>query len=281
MRTPAAAAARDPCERRPGKTAHRQLPGDRADDGTDEASEPKLAQDRALQRAATVDGREQHEAHLGGLEREWATSAPRAQPGRERERRDEADRGGPVLADMVDAGCGQLVVADEAGEEQDDDGADDAGDVGVVRRVEPVDLGDALAAAGAAQVAHCLQRAVECECGRHRRATLASSPTWFRTGGRRTVRVGAPTRPRRGEQASGPDARDLDSDDVDARGHARAAVRDDRGVVAGLRPLRSGRARPPRERNRPVSGSRSVVHGTLCAPGTCPARGSTGSTSPR
>ena len=52
----------------------------------------------------------------------------------------------------------ELVVADEARQEQHDDRADDAGDVGVVRGVEPVDLRDAVPATGTAQVAHCLHR---------------------------------------------------------------------------------------------------------------------------
>ena len=105
------------------------------------------------------------------------------------------DGRGAVLADVGDPARRELVVADEARQEQHDDRADDAGDVRVVRGIEPVDLRDALAATGAAQVAHCLHRVVE---GRHRRATLATPP--FRSSRNRAVRVGAPPRPRRDEE---------------------------------------------------------------------------------
>ena len=65
-------------------------------------------------------------AHFGGLERERAAAGAGPQPAGDGEGGDEADRRGAVLADVGELRRRELVVADEARDEQHDDGADDA-----------------------------------------------------------------------------------------------------------------------------------------------------------
>ncbi len=234
MSTPAAAQLAIHASGAPGQPAHRELSRDRAHDRTDEAREPELSQHGTAERAATVDRRQEHVPHLGGLECDRSSSTARPQAGRERKRRDEPDGRGTVLPHALDPTRGELVVADQARQEEHDDRADDAGDVGVVRSVEPVDFGDLLPTAGAAQVAHRLHRLVDRDRRRHRRATLATVPARFRTGRHRAVGIGAPPRPRCDEEPCGRQPGDLDGQHVDARRDARAAI-GDQGVSRARR----------------------------------------------
>ena len=100
------------------------------------------------QRTGALDRGEEHVAHLGGLEGKRASPRARSESSGEGEGGEQADRRGTVgTRQSAISDCRELVVADEARDEQHDDDADDRGDVDPVHRVEPVDLLDPLAAA--------------------------------------------------------------------------------------------------------------------------------------
>ena len=112
----------------------------------DEGEEPELPDGRGPQRGGAVDRGEQHVAHLGPLEGERAAAAARAQAEGEREggqrRRSSPGRRRSTLRQLG----GRRAASSPTMLDSDGDGdeAEDAGQVGLVERVDPVDVGGPL-----------------------------------------------------------------------------------------------------------------------------------------
>ena len=272
-------AAGRPRHQRARQPASRQLAGDGTDHGAGEGGEADLLQRGRQERPPAVDRGEEDVAHLGLLERQRPAPAARPQPDGDGQRGGDADGGRGQAAHVGQRGPGDLVVADRAGQEQHDEQADAAGQVGAVQRLEPLDARDAAALPVPPEVAQDGRRdddrvGVGGEVGvRHCGATLLPAL------GRRAGGVGRPTRPRGHVEAGAPDAGAFEGEEVGAGRDARPAVADDLGVLPDAE---VGEALPQRgaSRKRPVSGSRLPAHGALPAPGMCPARRSIEPSSP-
>ena len=129
---------------------------------------PTKARNRSWRRAGprsarrAVDGREQHVAHVGPLERQRTAAAAGAQAHRDGHRRDPTEPAGPVAQDVVELPARTIGSSPTAlGRGDDRDEADDAGQVGAVEDVDPVDVGGrdplALAATAASRASDCLE----------------------------------------------------------------------------------------------------------------------------
>ena len=183
---------------------------------------------------------------------------------------------GPCSRTSAKPAGDRRLVAEPARQHQDDDKTDDARQIGAVSGLEPVEVAETVASTLAAQ------RAEGCCTGREL------------VGHVRERYSGAPLSPVAAGRAGSADQPDHEA--TYSRASVKPAVRGRRGWRRPTRPTRS-RPRPPRRagrraasnagpkhlrgRKRPVAGSRLPCHGAFAAPGMCPARGSTGSVSPR
>jgi hypothetical protein len=134
----------DPAERVAREAVRGQLPADAPGDQADEGVEAQLLDGRCPQGRPAVDRGQQHVAHLRLLERQGPTAAAGAQAHRDRHCGEAAEPPRPVPEDVVQAPLVDVAVTDGARRDDDEDEADDPGQVRLVHRVDPVDLADAL-----------------------------------------------------------------------------------------------------------------------------------------
>jgi hypothetical protein len=141
----------DPLERVAGQPTDGELAGGGPHRGTDGDQEAELAPRRATQRDPAVDRGEQHVAHVGALQGERPAPAPGPQPEEQGDGHDEAHRRRAMVDHVVERRPGDLAVADRSRDQDDRRDRDQTGDVHLVERIDPVDLGHALGAASLAQ----------------------------------------------------------------------------------------------------------------------------------
>ena len=123
-----------------------QHAADGADDRPHEQEEPELANRRTADGRRPVDRCEQHVTDVGPFECERPAAAARSQPDRDDDCDDDGEPVRAVDADVRDCDGRQLAVADQTGTDEDGDAAQDRGQVRLVERVDPVDVGKPLAA---------------------------------------------------------------------------------------------------------------------------------------
>ena len=127
-------------------------PDERAGAGAGHRALPELADGRTAEGDVTRNRREKDVGHERRFERERAAARARPQPGGDGDGGDESDDGRAVGGDPVECRCPDVIVADGAGADEDDDAGGDHRQVRLVELLEDVDVGEPPAAAGAGQV---------------------------------------------------------------------------------------------------------------------------------
>lgn len=121
------------------------MPGGGAPDERGEPEEPQLAQRRAAECGEPVDRGREDVAHVGGLQRQRAAAAAGPESDEDHGRGDHPEEGGRVVE--VTGGDPRRAVTGHRGGTEDQATGDEGGEVGPVHGIDPVDVGQPLAAA--------------------------------------------------------------------------------------------------------------------------------------
>ena len=144
----------EPGDRGAGQATSGELGEARGDAGTGERGAAEPLHRGADQRGPARHRGEHHVGDVGGLERERSALGAAAQTGHEREDGDHPEHGRTVFGDVRGLCGAELGVADQVAQPEQEDAAEQADDVHLVRGVEPLHVAEAVPFAGGPQRMH-------------------------------------------------------------------------------------------------------------------------------